>query len=227
MLNQKSINRRRLIIISALLCFIFFAADSENAQSGRKPAKVKSPAPVETPTPEPTPKKNVSAKPELSLKVLSNLRQTVYRQVTFPERIQQWTVERLKNSSLLEVTAGESANMKEAKEMAKSETDTFIVLLELNENPFAAPRTSRTRPSDDVWIDFTVLTPQTAKVKQSGRSYLKPELLGGGVLNRRTSCYPSLTNEDYLLLQASFEAAERIIAGFNLPVPPLECNKTF
>jgi hypothetical protein len=226
MSSQKFVYRRHLAIFSALLVFIFFAADSA-AQSGRRTPKVKSPAPVETPTPAPTPKSKPPVKPEFSLKVVSNVSQSVYLRISFPEKMLRWTVERLKNSPLLEVAAGESATLKEAQEMAKN-SDDFIVLLELDENSFGNPQPGRTRAaSGEIWINFTVLTPQTAKIKQKGRAYLKPELLGGGVLNRRSLCYPSLTNEDYLLLQASFEAAERIIAGFNLPVPPVECGQKF
>jgi hypothetical protein len=226
MSNRKFFRREHLAFVSASLLFIFFAADSA-AQSGRRTPKVKSPAPVETPTPAPTAKSKPPVKPEFSLKVVSNISQSIYLRLSFPEKMTRWTVERLRNSPLLEVGAGESATLKEAQEMAKT-SDNFIVLLELDENPFGNPRPGGTRAaSSEVWINFTVLTPQTAKTKQKGRAYLRPELLGGGVLNRRSLCYPSLTNEDYLLLQASFEAAERIIAGFNLPVPPVECGQKF
>lgn len=223
---------RNLAIVSALSCFVFFTADTADAQAGRKMPKVKSPAPVETPVPEPTPKLQVKTpvKPEFSLKVVSNTSRTFNMRLTYPENVPRWVVERLKNSSLLEVEMGGAATMKEAQEMAKNVTDTFIILVELDENPFNNPQMGGTRTaSREIWIDFTVLTPGTGKVKQKGRSYLKPELMGRnrGVLSRTISCYPSLTNEEYLLWEASFEAAERIMTAFNLPVPPLECDRTF
>lgn len=207
------------------MCFVFFSADYSNAQSGRRQPKVKSPAPVETPVPEPTPqqKEKLPVKPEFSLKVLNNTSQTLNLRFAFPEKMSRWVVDRLSNSSLLEVESGGEATMKEAQELAKKNEEAFIVLVELGENPFNNSTMSGSR---EVWIDFTVLTPGTGKVKQRGRSYLKPELLSRnrGVLNRTISCNPSLTDEEYLLWQASFETAERIMNVFNLPVPPLECR---
>lgn len=231
MLRTDIIHWRHLTMISAFLCFVFFSFDSASAQAGRRMPKVKSPAPVETPVPEPTPKpkKSVPVKPDFSLKVLNNTAQTFNRSFAYPEKMSRWVVERLKNSPLLEVQMGGNATMKEAQETAKNASDAFVILVELNENPFNSPTMGTRSGSREIWIDFTVLAPATGKVRQKGRAYLKPELLGRnrGVLNRTISCYPSLTDEDYLLWQASFETAERIMNAFNLPVPPLECDRTF
>jgi hypothetical protein len=229
MSSQKFVYRRHLAFVSALLVFIFFAADSA-AQSGRRTPKVKSPAPVETPTPAPTPKSKPPVKPEFSLKVVGNISQALYTQFAFPEKMQRWVIERLENSPLLQAVAGESANLKEAQKMAKESIETFIVLVELQENPFGITGSVNAKARNgDIWIDFYVLTPETGKIKQKGRAYLTPAPFGGnaGILNRRVACYPNLRNEEYILLAASYEAAERIIAGFNLPVPPVECGQKF
>jgi len=203
---------------------------SADAQSGRKTqTRNQTPQPAATPVPEPAPKPEIRepAKPEFSFTVVSNIPQSLYMQFPFPEKMPRWVVERLSSSSLLTVKPGESVNRKQAVELAKSSTETFIVLVELNEDVFANPLPGSTKAGNgNVWIDFYVYTPGSAKIKQKGRAFLKPELLRsrGGVLNRDSLCGANLSREDYLLWEASIEAAERILAGFNLPVPPLKCG---
>lgn len=225
------IDGRRRARFSVLLCLIFCAAFAAVPQSGRRSPPVKSPSPVETPAPPPAPKPKAdekpSLKPEISLSIVSNIPESMRLQLVFPERVTGWVTERLRGSPLLEVASGGEGRMKEAQAMAKNSEGRFIVLLELEENPFAVPRAGGTRATaGEVWINFTVLEPGTGKIKQKGRSDLKPELLNrrGSVINDRNLCYPNLTREDYLLLEASQEAAERIMAGFNLPIPPVKCR---
>lgn len=208
---------------------MFFCTGLTEAQSGRRaPSKPPVPASEKTePEPSSQTTSKVDVKPEFSVKVVSNIPLSIYRQLVVPEKMHRWVVDRLKSSLLLKVESGASANLKEAKEMAKNSDDTFIVLLELHENNFATPPNGGTLATiGEVWIHFYVLTPGTGKLKQQGRGDLKPELLRnqGGILNRQRLCHPILTNEDFLLLQASFETAERIMAGFNVPVRPVECK---
>jgi hypothetical protein len=229
-MRRKNFIYRRLMLFSAFLFLAFFAFEQAAAQSGRRMPKVKSPAPTETPAPQPTPQTPVKTpvKPAFSLKVFSNISRAGLMQVRFPDRMPRWVVERLRNSVLLDVVQGGEATLKKAQEMAKETADTFIVLVELDENRFADASASRSSQRD-IWIDFTVLTPGTGKTKQKGRVYLNSNLTGRnrGVLGRKISCYPTLNNDDYILWEASFETAERIMAGFDLPLPPLECGRMF
>src|SRR5215212_1560432 len=74
------------------------------AQSGRRTQKgVPSPAPVPAP-PDPQPSPAPRAQPQISLFVVSDIPQSVYLSVNFPERIPGWVVKRLKDSSALKVT---------------------------------------------------------------------------------------------------------------------------
>jgi hypothetical protein len=138
-------------------------------------------------------------------------------------------MERLLYSSLLEVQYGGESNNKKASEKAKTSDEFYVLLVELAQDPFASPTTGRNKVTrDSVWIDFSLFSPTTGKIKSRGRSELRPELLSGSMGNRnsRRYCFSNLTNDDYLLLEASYEVAERVMSGFSLPVPPIKCNRS-
>lgn len=216
-------------LFSGLVFCVFLTANPIFGQSGRRTQT----KPLPTPTPEAAPEKKPPAskpvvKPEISLKIVSNIPTPVYNRIPFPEKMLQWIDERLGSSKLLEIKSHQSGSLKDAKKTAENATDEYIIFVELDENIYAAgtpPQISR-EWDGEIWISFSVFAPQNAKAKQTGRSFLKPELLRGrGILSSRTSsCYPTLTDSDYLLWQASYEVAERIIAGFGLPVPAAKCN---
>lgn len=198
-------------------------------QSGRRTQTKPLPTPIPETAPEKkTPEPKPALKPEISLKIVSNIPTPVYNRIPFPEKMLQWLNERLESSKLLKVKSQHTGSIKDAKRMAEQATDEYIVFVDLDENIYAAgtpPQLSR-EWEGEMWISFSVFAPQNAKAKQSGRAYLKPELLRGrGILSSRTaSCYPTLTDSDYLLWQASFEAGEKIIAGFGFPVPTAKCG---
>ncbi|HEY8560273.1 MAG TPA: hypothetical protein VIL74_07840 [Pyrinomonadaceae bacterium] len=229
-MQNPGLNDRRRLMILTLTCLILSLGGSAGAQSGRKnQTKNQPPPPIETPTPEPTPKPKSAEPivPGIPVKVVSSSPQTAFMVFPFPENMPRWVAERLSSSSPLAVQAGGSANLPQAEKLAKAATDTFIVHVELEENPFAGPTPGGTRASNgQYWINFHVLTPVTGKIKKRGRIRLSPEILRGvgGVLNRKRSCAANMSNDDYLLREASFETAERVIASFDLPVPPRQCK---
>jgi hypothetical protein len=214
-------------LAKALLAGLFlvlwaFNVTSIEAQSGRRPNPLP-PAPIATPTPEPTPqeKPKPEIKPDYTIKVVSFLQSGLYQYFAYPENMPRWVVERLRSSKSLEVEYQSSANRKEAVEMAKNSTEAFVLLVELESDPFA----SASSASGSVWINFYVYTPGTGKTKQWGRSELKPELLNNNrrILSTNRNCSPT-NNADYLLWQASFEVAERVMSGFNVPATPYVCK---
>jgi hypothetical protein len=119
--------------------------------------------------------------------------------------------------------------MKKAAEMAKNSTNSFVLLVELSEDSFASPTLGNTTVTQGAfWIDFSLYSPTTGKSKLRGRADLRPELLRETIGSRsRRACFPLMNNNDYLLLEAGYEVAERAMNGINLIVPPLKCNKVF
>lgn len=223
----------RVFLFWLIACVLFSVSSIYvNAQSGRRvpnpPPPVK---PEPTPEPTPTPKPKEDIKPEYSMIVVSNIRGSMNTNSTFrkPENTYSWVLERLRSSSHLEVMYGGESNMKKAVEMAKGSVNSYVLLVELAEDSFANPTLGNTTIAQGAfWIDFTLYSPTTGKSKLRGRADLRPELLRGTIGNRgRRYCFPELTNNDYLLLEASYEVAERTMNGLNLLFPAFKCSNGF
>jgi hypothetical protein len=209
----------RAILAAALLTF---AANASMGQAGRHlPKRVEAP-PAPTPTPEPTPQARPPAKVQFSLKVVSEIYLTVNMIFPFPEKMQTWTVDRLKRSPILDVTAGPPANRHDAVQLARAETEALIVWLQLEDTPLGRPENVGRRPaSGEVWINYSVFSPRTGKVRNSGKVVLSQTSTGREGSSVVRACYPGVRGDDYLLLQASLEVAARIINSLNIPVPPV------
>jgi hypothetical protein len=224
-LDKRLIN---VVLIGLVSVLLLVSVNSISAQSGRRVPKGTLPTPTPAPEPEETPKPAPKAeiKPEYTIKVVSYLPLSLNQEFPYPENMPRWVVERLRSSKLLEVEYQSSANRKEAIEMAKDSEQAFVLLVELDENSFGDPQSRRTKAeSGNIWINFYLYTPVTGKVKQQGRAMFRPELLNNNrqILSTNRNCYPP-NNSDYLLREASFEVAERILSGFNLSVPPFVCK---
>ena len=137
--------------------------------------------------------------------------------------MQTWTVDRLKKSPILDVTLGAPANRHDAVQLARAETEAFIVWLQLEENPLGQAENVGRRPaSGEVWINFSLLSPRTGKTKYSGRVFLNQPSARGVESGRVVhACYPNVRGDDYLLLQASLEVAARIMDSLEVPLPPV------
>jgi hypothetical protein len=134
--------------------------------------------------------------------------------------METWTVDRLKKSSLLAVTAGDQTNHAQAVRMAKAETEAYVIWLQMEEDPMVKPDVAgRHQPAGQVRINFSILEPVTGKTKYSSVIFLAQSIRGVGVLNT-SACYPGVRGDDYLLLQASLEAAARIMDYLKVPAPP-------
>lgn len=210
-----------------VLTGIIIVSSVAKAQSGRRvPPTVSTPTPTPEPTPTPQPTQEKTVKPAYSFKVVRYIPQTLYMEFNSPERMHSWVMERLRKSLTLEVLSGGEANRKEAIEMAKLSEETYIVYLQLDENQFAQSSrgTGSTKAQrGEIWISYYVYSPKTGKTAYSGTAYLQEQRQTGGVLGRskRQMCYPNVYGDDYLLLGASFEVAERIMSSFRLPIPSL------
>jgi hypothetical protein len=218
---------RFFVIQTGIIAFmsVFVIPHSATAQSGRRTPPPASSTP--TPTPEPTPQPVAQSKPMKAryfFRVMSDIPQTMHSQFAFPERMPMWFIERLKTSRLLEVESGGSASRKEAIKIAKDTSETFIIWLELAENFFANSNGNASKAKQgEIWINFSVFAPGTAKIVHTGTARLQPEGNTVGILgkSKQRMCYPEVYGDDYLLLGASLEAAERIMGNFDLPISPI------
>lgn len=209
----------RVALAAAALLLI--GAHGAVGQAGRKLPQSRPAPPKSEPTPSPTPETAKPTKPQFTLKVVRDISQTLYLSFPFPERMETWTVSRLQKSSLLAISAGDQTNHAEAVRLAKAETEAYTVWLQLEEDPMVKPdQAGRHQPAGQVRINFSILAPVTGKTKYSSVVFLAQSGRGVGLRNIQSVCYPGVRGDDYLLLEASLEAAARIMDYLKVPVPP-------
>jgi hypothetical protein len=217
-----------------LLSSVFILAGSvvSEAQSGRRaPKRAPSSPPATLPAPETTepvaPVKNNPPVSQIPVLFMMDIPQTLYLKFAFPEQMQVWVADRLKRSSAFDIKTDEPGSRNQAIKRAKKETRTHVIWLELAENNLKVPEPNERRSQTaDLSINYYIYLPSSGKAIHNGRAYLDFGKYQGGILNNKTVlfCYPKVTGDDLLLLQASLEVAERIMSHFNVPVPPV-CSK--
>ena len=220
---KRKIFTRKALCAALLLLAAFLAANAQSRRANTRPTPMPTPTPepVTTPTPKPTPKPEV--KPEFNFRVVSDIPLTVFQDFTRPENVALWVVTRLESSPLVAIKSNVSGSQKKAREIAvAAAADEYVVYIQFNVNSTFSGGGSQTREGD-VWIEYSVLLPQTGKSKFRDRVFVR----SGGISQSRRACYPSITYADYMLLNASFEVAENIMAKFDLPLPPEKCANRF
>ncbi len=200
--------------ILSLVLLVAFAA-GVNPQSGRRlPKTAPTPAPEPTPEAEPVKKPASSREPELSLIVGIDDHNTFHIPMYYTSSVFDGCTAALRDSGAVRLeSANRNFNRGEAVHRAKAEKETYVVLLELELDTFGRRGGLGNVNVDDLYISYSVFTPGTAKIKTSGRTYPQTHrrvgigVPGGG----RGAIYA-----EYLLKQASREAAERILDAFHI-----------
>jgi len=187
------------------------------AQSGRRAPKS---APIPAPTPEssptPTAKKSLE-KPALPLIVgidpndsFSNI------PLYFTGSVLQSCVERLRDEPAVSVeVASRDMSRGDAVKRAKVEKEGYVVLLQLRLDSMASPTNANL---SEVYVEYFVFAPTTAKQVTSGRTYQQAYRNRGVVVGPGTS--GNTVYAEYRLKQAAREAAERILHGVHISPPP-------
>jgi hypothetical protein len=206
-------------IALAAAAFLIAGSGVSPGQAGRRLPQSR-PTRKSEPPPSPTPQPPKTAKALFSLKIVRDIPQTLYLSFNFPEHMEEWTVARLKKSSLLEINPGGQANHAEAVRLAKAETESLVVWLQLDENPLATPDASGRRTAfGHIKINYSIFAPITGKLKYSGSTPVDESIAPVGVRRVEALCYPTVRGDDYLLLLASLEAATRIMNYLKVTVP--------
>jgi len=216
MLNQSRL--RRKLGAGMAMAVILSYASADLAQSGRK-VRTSTPAPVSVPEPTPTPTPaapSVKPKPRLTFLVgldrydgFANIPLYAY------EGVLRNLTDRLADSPSVRVGAAQSdMGRSDAIQKAKAETEAYVVWIQLRDD--SMNRDSRNSGSlDNLVIEYTVLAPTTAKQTTSGRTYTQSQR-NRGIFNPKTS---GIYGDRYLN-QAAQEAADRILAHFQIHAPP-------
>ena len=199
------------IVVSLLLICASIAV----AQSGRR-ATPKAPAPVPTPTPDPTPipSKPADTKPDFRFIVAIDKTGDFSRISLYAfSGVINNCADRFNDSRTVKASVStKDMSRGDAVSQAKEETEAYIVWIQLRPNTSSG----QTGPYDDpynVYVQYLVLAPITAKQVTSGNTY--PE----AYRNQRVRVPTSTMNGDYYLNQAARGAAERILDHFHRTPP--------
>lgn len=218
-------NHRRVlhIVASSLSVVAVFAlialwAGPVAAQSGRRAPRSSS-APAPTPTPQAAPvEKKLAPETRAALSFIvgidrvanfSNIPMYLY------DSVLRACAERLDDSPSVKVDiANREMNRGEAVKRAKAETHSHIVWIQLR---FDNARGLSDADLSEVYIDYWVFAPTTAKMITNGRSYQQVYRGGGVIVMPRPGGRASLPYTEQLLKQAARDAAERILSAMDLP----------
>lgn len=215
MLSYTSILRHLAagIVVSLLLICASIAV----AQSGRR-ATPKSQAPVPTPTPEPTPVPSTPAdtKPEFRFIVAIDKTGDFSRiSLQAFSGVIRNCADRLNDSrKVAAAVSTKDMSRGEAVRQARAETEAYMVWIKLRPNNFSGQVEINDNPYN-VFVQYTVLAPITAKQVTSGNIY------PAAYRNQRIRVPTSTRDGDYLLNQAARGAAERILDHFHLATPKI------
>jgi len=197
--------------------FVLSCASTDMAQSGRRVRK--STVPISTPEPTPAPTPNAaSEKPKPRLTFLAGLD----RYDGF-SNIPLWAYEGVLRSLTGRLSDAPSVNVggtqsemsrSNAIQKAKAEKEAYVVWLQLRADTMNS-NTRNTGNLDNIIIEYWVFAPTTAKVTTFGRTYTQSQR-NRGILSPRTS---GIYGDRYLILAAQ-EAADRILAHFQIQTPP-------
>ncbi len=180
------------------------------AQSGRR---VRRPGPAPVPTPEATPAPKPAEKAKPAFKFIIGLdRYDDFSRVSLNNYsgVLRSCAERLNDARSVKADIStRDLSRADAVRQAKAEQEAYVVWLQLRPN---TPTGGYDYP-DNLYIEYTVFTPITAKQATSGHTY--PDAY------RRTPVKvpTSPTMGDYYLNQAARGAAERILDHFQLRLP--------
>jgi hypothetical protein len=217
MLNYSS--RLRLVAVSFALSCSLVCASTASAQSGRR---VHKPAPTPASTPEVKP---TATKPAEKEKATLKFIVGVDRYLGFStiplyyyDSVARGCAERLDDAPGVKVeVASREMSRSDAVLRAKAEKVAFVVWLQLKvENVSGDP--SSVDNLNQIYIEYEVFEPTTAKRLTWGHAYQQGYRKGGVVVNRPGSGRGNPSYSEYLLKQAAKEAADRILNALKIDV---------
>lgn len=206
----------RLLAVVFAFGLLLAIASPGISQSGRRASKSKA-VPLPTPEPDATPATSTEKpKPQVTFIVgmdrfgdFGGLSLYTYSMVL------RHCVERLEDSGSVKATvASQEMSRSDAIKRAKKENEANVVYLQLRPDTVGGD-TRGTSSVSNVYLQYTVFAPTTAKIVASGRTYPQAYRSKGIIVRPNTS-----GTTDYELNQAAREAAERILKVVSLPVPP-------
>jgi len=206
------------LALVTVLGLLLICALTVLAQSGRRAPKS---TPVPAPTPEsspPPPAKQSPEKPGLPLIIGIDARDSFSSiPAYFYDTVLQSCAGRLRDEpSVLVEVGSRDVNRGDAVKRAKAEKEGYVVLLQLRVDSIGS--SSGSTDLSQVYIEYFVFAPMTAKQVISGSAYQQAYRTKGVIVGPTTSGGVAYT--EYRLKQAARDAAERILHGLHISPPP-------
>lgn len=206
------------LTLVAAFALVAVSAGAVVAQSGRRAPKS---APVPTPTPQAQP---IVKKPAQEVTFLRSFIVGTDRVVNFSnipsyfyDSVLRACADRLDDApSVKAEIAHREMNRGEAVKRAKAESEANIVWIQLR---IDSARAESGNDFSEVYLDYWVFAPTTAKIITYGRSYQQGHRTGGVIMPPRPTGRASLPYSEHLLKQAARNAAERILSVAEAPPP--------
>jgi hypothetical protein len=124
-------------------------------------------------------------------------------------------IKRLSDAETVFVNSGgNSMNRSAAVKAAREETTRWVVSLEVK-SLFAESGQQIKPEKDELFVEYTVVEPVTGKIKRSGRTQ-RHIYQGGRGGNSQPTTKGGPNYSEYSIKQAALEAAEKILAGFDI-----------
>jgi len=214
-----------LLVVALLSCALAPHAPAA-AQSGRRKTERQSPVPQPTPDetkPAPAAAKNISIVASFVVYEDENVNlSTVMSQRNL---VGKNFYDRLRQSPSVEVSLGGRGTRGEARDRAKKETKAHVVLLLVEEDlsvardPRQRDRLGRTDPGDYA-IRVSVYAPTTGDLKYNDVIHPRPYRSAGTVGGIPVPVPVGRLPGEYQLMQAARDAADRLLARFEIARPP-------
>jgi len=116
-------------------------------------------------------------------------------------------------SDVMATSAGRGMNRPDAIRHAKEEKNRYVVWLQIGSDLTSSSKQSKNGP-DQLYVNYTIFEPETAKIRQSGRTHqsiYKTGRVGVSGPSKNSPVY-----SEYALKQAARETAERILETFDI-----------
>jgi hypothetical protein len=173
---------RRTVTLVWFLIFLI-AAPLSVAQSGRRPPKQPTspdPLPPKNEEPPVKPSTEPNSVSKIPVKVVWQLSQIGSSSI-YSRTVQEACLDRLsKSGSITPGAAADEMNRKQAIDMAKASTETYVVWFELELDAQYQDRGGiGSVPPQYLTVRFEMYTPGTGKTKTGGRVYQRPQGPGG------------------------------------------------
>lgn len=210
---------RSVAALGLSILLLLSTASLSQAQSGRRPPKQPTaPDPLPPKQEEPPAKQSSDqdSKSRIPVKVVWGL-QNINASTIYSRIVEDGCMERLSKSGSVRATPAADMNRKQAHDIAKGSTDTYVLWFELEVDVADTDRAALGGvPAQYLYVRYEVFTPGTGKTKTSGRVYQRRVGPGGVPLPR----LPRTTGSaEYSLRYVGREMADRLLDTLNLPRP--------